>query len=437
MAFGGINDQLAGGFARYSTDVFWKVPHFEKMLYDNAQLISLYAHAFRVTHNPLYKQVVQETLSFVKNEMTSPEGGFYSALDADSEGAEGKYYCWNKTELADTLKENAAVFFDYYNVNDLGYWEDNQYILMRDKSDEEVASMHNLTEKKLLSIIAECKIILLAHRKKRIRPGLDDKQICSWNALMLKSYIDAAVALHDDEYKTTAIHSAQFILDHFVTDNKLYRIYKEGKLKIHGYLDDYAFVIDALIALYQFTHDLKWLTAAKEFTGIVIKDFFDMESGLFFFTSENDEPLIARKMEIQDNVISSATSVMAKNLFLLGRYYSMPEYIGMAEQMVLNVAEEISISTPWYSNWAQVAIMMKSPFYEIVICGSEAETLYQTFTNYYLPNVLFAIATEETPLPVFENRFSTGKTLIYICTNNSCMAPVFTVSEAIKLITSK
>ena len=296
--------------------------------------------------------------------------------------------------------------------------------------------MHNLTEKKLLSIISECKKKLLEQRNKRIRPGLDDKQICSWNALMLKGYIDASVALHDEEYKTTAIHSAQFILDHFVSDNKLFRIYKEGKLKIHGYLDDYAFVIDALIALYQLTHDLKWLSAAKEFTIIVIKDFFDMESGLFFFTSKNDEPLIARKMEIQDNVIPSASSAMAKNLFLLGKYYSTPEYIRMAEQMVLNVAEEITKSTPWYSNWAQVAIMMKNTFYEIVICGDDSEVFYQSFTNYYLPNSLFAVAKAETSLPLFENRLVAGKTLIYICTNNSCLTPLTSVEDAMKFITN-
>ena len=265
MSYGGIYDQLAGGFARYSTDVFWKVPHFEKMLYDNAQLVSLYSHMFSVSKNNLYKDVVYQTLDFISREMTSTEGGFYSALDADSEGVEGKFYIWTKEELEESLGENASVFFDYYNINELGYWEDDNYILLRDKDDEEIGAMHNLSDKSLQKVISICKNILLEKRNKRIRPGLDDKQICSWNALMLKGYIDAYVVFNEASFLETALKNATLIIGKFAAGNHLKRIYKEGKAKINGYLEDYAFVIEAFISLYQCTSDISWLNKAKEF----------------------------------------------------------------------------------------------------------------------------------------------------------------------------
>ena len=431
MAYGGIYDQLAGGFARYSTDVLWKVPHFEKMLYDNAQLVSLYAHAFLVNKNKLYKETVDQTLDFIATEMTSPEGGFYSALDADSEGVEGKFYVWTKSLLSEILGDNAPVFFDYYNINELGYWEDDNYILVRDKDDEEIGARHNLTDKALQKIISDCKKILIEKRNHRIRPGLDDKQICSWNALMLKGYIDAYNAFNESSFLEAALKSANLILEKFTINHHLFRTYKNGNAKINGYLEDYAFVIDAFIALYQCTGETTWLNYAKQYAAVVKEEFFDEASGMLFFTSMHDEPLIARKMEIQDNVIPAAASAMAKNFFLLANYFSIPGYEEIAKQMVVNVADEIIKSTPWYSNWAQAALMMKNSFYEIVICGKNALALHKEFLLHYLPDALFAVATEETNLPLFEQRFVKNETLIYICRDKSCMAPVKTVGEAL------
>ncbi len=437
MAYGGIYDQLAGGFARYSTDNFWKVPHFEKMLYDNAQLVSLYSNAFLVTGNALYKSVVYETLEFISHEMTSSEGGFYSALDADSEGMEGKYYIWKKAEIENILVEHAVVFCDYYNVNELGYLEDDYYILLRDKENKEISSNHNITEKQLHIIIAECKKLLNEERFKRIRPGLDDKQICSWNALMLKGYTDAYVAFNEEHFLKTALKNATLLFEKFSLGDHLFRIYKEGNAKINGYLEDYALVIEAFIALYQCTGNLQWLSKSRSLTTIVLDEFYDVESGMFYFTSKKDNPLIARKMEIQDNVISSANSTMAKNLIRLSHYYSLPEFSAIAKQMIANISEDITKNTPWYSNWAQAALLLKNTIYEVVIFGNEATLFYKEFSKHFLPNVLFAFSTEENSLPVFENRFVKGETLIYICRDNSCLAPVKSVGEALKLLKSE
>ena len=274
MAYGGIYDQIGGGFSRYATDSLWKIPHFEKMLYDNGQLVSLYSEAYQLTKDVLYKQVVYETLAFIEREMTSPEGGFYSALDADSEGEEGKFYVWKKPQLEALLGDKFPLVSDYYNVNNIGLWEHGNYILLRKKSDAEIAKVHGLTIEQLQKEIASAKKIMFAARKKRIRPGLDDKQLTSWNALMLKGYIDAYTVFNEQHFLSTALNNAEFILTKLRNpDGGLNHNYKnaclppacrtgrdrQSKSTINGYLEDYCFTIEAFIALYQATFDEKWL----------------------------------------------------------------------------------------------------------------------------------------------------------------------------------
>ena len=338
MADGGIYDQVGGGFARYSVDKFWKVPHFEKMLYDNAQLVSLYSVAYQQSKISKYRHVVVETLEFIGREMTSPDGGFYSALDADSEGEEGKFYVWTKKEIDQLLGARSEIFCDYYNVSDYGNWEQGNNILLIKELPNAIANKFNISEDKLSEIIKDSKQILLQAREGRVRPGLDDKILTSWNALMLKGYIDAYRVFNDDKYLEQALQSANFINDKMKqTDNRLLRNYKGGKSSINAFLDDYAFTIDAFIALYQVTFDERWLNDANYLLKYTLKHFFDKKSGMFYYTSDLDPDLIARKIEINDNVIPASNSQMAKNLYVLGHYFYDYEYIIKAKVMLNNV----------------------------------------------------------------------------------------------------
>ena len=255
IADGGIYDQIGGGFARYSIDTYWKVPHFEKMLYDNAQLVSLYSTAYQQSKNPKYKIIVTETLDFIQREMTSKEDGFYSSLDADSDGEEGKFYVWTKNELENVLGDKADLIIDYYNVTETVNWEDGKNILFLSASEKEIADRNKITESQLTKRVLEAKQILLEERNRRIRPGLDDKILTSWNALMLKAYVDAYRVFDNKEYLETALKNAEFLLTKIKSaDNRLNRNYKNGKATINAFLDDYAFTIDAFIALYQATY---------------------------------------------------------------------------------------------------------------------------------------------------------------------------------------
>ena len=436
MANGGIYDQLGGGFARYSTDSQWKVPHFEKMLYDNAQLISLYSQAFQLTKNENYRTVVDETFGFVINELTSPEGGFYSALDADSEGEEGKYYVWKKDELKQLLGNNADVFIAYYHVNDLGYWEEGNSILVRNKPEAEIARSFSISTTQLKKIISESKKILLSERNKRIRPGLDDKQLTSWNALMIKACCDAYDVFNDKKYLDAALRCANLLNSKVKrSDGGLYRSYKNGKATINGYLEDYSFSIEACIALYQSTFDEQWLNEARQFADYTLQHFYDKQTGMFFFTSDLDQALIARKTEIRDNVIPASNSSLAKGLFYLSGYFEDKKYAAIASQMLNNVKNEMASYGSSYSNWSQLLLHYVTPFNEIVIVGKEAEKKRIELNRHFLPNKILAGSSDgKSKLSLFEQRFSEGKTLIYVCLNHTCKLPVDNTAAAIQLI---
>ncbi|MCK5776593.1 MAG: thioredoxin domain-containing protein, partial [Bacteroidales bacterium] len=312
MAHGGIYDQIGGGFSRYSVDDIWKAPHFEKMLYDNAQLVSLYAKAYKINKSPLYKNIVAQSLSFIKREMTQAEGGFYSALDADSEGVEGKYYLWTKAEIDALLKDDASLFCDYYGVLEQGNWEDGQNILMRNHQYHHWAKKYQLSDKDLEDLIRNFNNKLFLERQKRISPGLDDKIITAWNALMLKGYIDAYTAIGDAEYLEIAEKNADFLWFKLSdTEGKLFRTYKDGTAKINGFLDDYASTIDAFLALYQITFKEEYLERASLLLDYCQKNFLHTDSQMYYYTQKEAQLLVARKMEISDNVIPASNSIMA------------------------------------------------------------------------------------------------------------------------------
>jgi hypothetical protein len=429
LAFGGIYDQVGGGFSRYSVDKKWHVPHFEKMLYDNGQLVSLYAEAYQATKNPLYKKTVYETLEFIERELTNKEGAFYSSLDADSINAEGKleegaYYVWTINELKSILGNDFNLFSAYYNVNDYGLWEHQNYVLIRTKSNFEMSKTHSISENDLSKKIEKWQQVLLKERNKKEKPRLDDKSLTSWNALMLKGYIDAYKVFDNPHFLEIAIKNATFILSKQLQENgNLNHTYKNGKSSINGYLEDYATVINAFIALYEVTLNEKWLTNAKQLTDYTFDHFFDTQNSMFYFTSDEDHNLITRKMEIEDNVIPASNSIMAKNLFLLSHYYSNSYYLKVSKQMLHNVKDRTDQYASGYSNWLQLACNFTGDFYEIAISGKESLEKIKEINKNYIPNKLIAGSISKSRLPLMEGRFSENETNIFVCVDGACLLP--------------
>ncbi|HRZ98830.1 MAG TPA: thioredoxin domain-containing protein [Paludibacter sp.] len=438
MALGGIYDQIGGGFSRYSVDAVWKVPHFEKMLYDNAQLTSLYATAYRQTKNPVYKQIVTETLEFIEREMTSPEGAFYASLDADSENVEGKFYVWKLDELKQYLGKNAELIADYYSVTPTGNWEHGENILHITTQKEAIATKYSISVDELNEIVSATKNTLLIERSKRIRPALDDKILTSWNALTINGYIDAFIALEEDKYLNTALKNANFILENLLqTDGELYRNFKNGRATIHGFLDDYAFTMKAFIAIYQATFDEKWLDEAYRLCNYTIEHFYDHQSGMFFYTSDKDEALIARKMELSDNVIPASNSEMAKNLFLLGHYFYRQDFIEMARVMATNVKEIALQSGVYYAKWDILMALLAVEPAEITVVGKDCENFRKKLNRHYLPHTILSGGAKNENSTLLKGKYVEGKTAIYICRNKVCQKPVFSIQEVLEMIGSR
>lgn len=432
MAQGGIYDQIGGGFARYATDKYWKVPHFEKMLYDNGQLVSLYVHAYQLTKNPQYAEVVQETLSFIEREMTNPEGGFYSSLNADSEGEEGKFYVWTKTEIEEILDEEAATLvMDYFQITASGNWEEGKNILHRKQSKTAYAQKYNLTAEAWEKQLKRAKEQLFAQRNTRIRPTTDDKILTSWNALMLKGYVDAYLAFAEDRYLQAALRNAQFLEKNMIqTDGHVWRNYKDGKVSIDAFLDDYALLADAYIQLYQATFDIHWLELARRLTDYVIAHFQDEISGMFFYVSDQADDLIVRKMELADNVIPSSNAVMAHVLYKLGEYFYHPPYLNMARAMVHQVEKDVAKGGPYYAHWARLMGWLTYEPYEVAIMGEQAIEKSRALQQNYLPTAFF-MGGEKENLPLLENKLVEKHTMIYVCQSKVCKLPVQDIEQAL------
>jgi uncharacterized protein YyaL (SSP411 family) len=435
MAFGGIYDQMGGGFSRYSVDKNWKAPHFEKMLYDNAQLVSLYSNAFIKFKKPLYKDVVFETLDFVERELMSKEGVFYSALDADSEGEEGKFYVWSKQEIEEYIKDDQEIFMDYYNINNIGLWEHGNYILLRKKTKDKIARKYNLSINDLDNKINSWKVSLNTIRDQRIRPGLDDKSLTSWNSLMISGFVDAYMAFGKKEHLSLAVKSADFLLSkQLKKDGGLWHSYKNGRSTINGFLEDYALTIEALIKLYEATLDEKWLITSKQLVEYSIENFYDQESKMFYFTSKNDTRLVARKLEVNDNVIPASNSVLANTLYDLGVLLDNAKYMKMALTIVNNIRPEIKKYTSGYANYGRLMLKEIYPFYEVAVVGSEAKDKILGINNIYNPNKLFTGSLAESPLELLRDKYVKGKTMIYVCEDKACQLPTQKISQAQKML---
>lgn len=423
LALGGIYDQVGGGFARYSVDGEWFAPHFEKMLYDNAQLISLYAEAFSITHDPIFKESVIDTIDWLKREMHHLSGGFYSALDADSEGVEGKFYTWTAEELQAILGDDTENLMQHFQATAEGNWEHGRNILRRNPqtTTAEADEIKNLKAK------------LLTARSKRIRPALDNKILTGWNAMLIHGLTDCYKAFQDEHFLHLALGAISFLEEKLISD-KVYRTWKGRRSETEGFLEDYAFLIQAYTSLYQVTFNEGWLYKAKTWTEYVQQHFTDKEEGFFFYSSNTAEALIARKKEIFDNVIPGSNSVMARNLHTLGFLLDREDWKEQARSMTNRLLHLIATEPVYTCHWAVLLSELILEPTEIVITGTDALLLREQLHQHYLPFSITAGGTTESLLPLLEGRTAKNKTLIYVCRNKTCQLPVTTVTDTLEQV---
>jgi uncharacterized protein len=425
MAMGGIHDQIGGGFSRYSTDPTWKVPHFEKMLYDNAQLISLYCKGFRQFKDPLFKETVEGTAEFLLRELLTDDGLFASSLDADSEGVEGKFYVWSEKELKaslGTLYPTAQVLF---NIHPEAAWENDTYILHKTITQKAAASVLGLNPDEIQNQKRQINSILFNIRNERVRPSLDHKALISWNGLAIEGLADAYATFHNEIYLKTAEDTADFILTNTrMEDGGLFHSFTDGKARIPGFLEDYSSMIRGSIALYQSTFDEKWILTARELMEYTLDHFFDAKSGLFFFTSDDQEDISKREIELDDGVIPSSNSTCAHNLFVLGRYFEKAEWESISKKMLLRIKEALSQNLTSYSNWASLFLAHSYPFYDVAISGPEVISFSNKMRKNLRSNVLYAGSAKTSETPIMKNRFKKDLTLIYVCKDKVCAGPV-------------
>ena len=440
MARGGIYDQLGGGFARYSVDERWHAPHFEKMLYDNGQLVSLYAHAFR--QNPLaeYEDVVRQTLGFVERELTTPDGGFFSSLDADSEGEEGKFYVWDYKELQRLLTEEELSALDAaYGTHPDGNWEKDKNILHRQGSWSEIVERSSKQETDLRQVLAKAEEKLRTERSTRIRPGLDDKVLVSWNALMLKGYVDAYLAFGELNYLEVAQRNAAYLESTFLQkDGRLLRTSAKGKTHINAFLDDYANLADAYLALYQAGFDEHWLERARTLADYALEHFADSSAALLYYTSDLDPALVARRVEDADNVIPSSNSVFADVLITLGTIYSDEGYLQRGEAMVATVLPSLAegAQPAYWSRWLQLHTFLSHTHYEVALAGVAALEKRTNLARRYTPQAVFVGSEKESSLELLDSKHQVGTTLIYVCENRVCQLPTDDADVALRQLFS-
>ncbi|WP_121666772.1 thioredoxin domain-containing protein [Mesonia aquimarina] len=431
IIYGGIYDAIGGGFSRYAVDEKWHIPHFEKMLYDNAQMLSLLAEAYAVSKKPLFKKTLEETFSFIDREFSAPNGGFYAALDADSltennQHKEGAFYTWTKNELQQILGTDFLLFAEYYNVNEKGYWEENQYVLRRISSVKKIAEKFKLSEKTIAEKVEKAKEQLFQIREKRAKPALDTKILTAWNALMLSAYCDAYSIFQNEDYLEKAKQNMSFLLNNRVQKNgALIRSFKQNNIEIKACLDDYAFFIEALIKLYEITFEEQHLLKAKQITDYCLDNFLNEEANAFYYTSHKTSELFIKTIEIEDNVIPSSNSAMAKNLFKLSKFFRNPNYKKIALNLYQHVEPRIANYPSGYSNWLQVQLDFSTPFYELIFRGDNAKENIEKVSKYYLPNIIKAYkkTAENTTIPILQEKQEVSKNEMHLCEDARCFLP--------------
>ena len=446
MAEGGMYDQLGGGFHRYSVDAKWLVPHFEKMLYDNALLSRLYLHVYQLTKDESARRTAEETLDYVVREMTDGSGGFYSSQDADSEGEEGKFFVWSRPEIVELLGEQgASIFCAYYDVTDGGNFE-GQNILHVNSSLDEVARKHDITSDQAQQIIDNGRRTLFEIREKRVKPGRDEKILTAWNGLMLASFAEAGAILHRADYREVARSNARFLLKDLQRDGLLLRTYKDGQAKLNGYLEDYASLIDGLISLYEATGELEWIEGAIKLADKMIDQFWDDEAGGFFFTGKTHEQLIVRSKEWLDNATPSGNSLAAFALLKLSALTANDDYRRRATTVLRLMANQMR-RYPSAFGFALTALdfHLSSPL-EIVIVGSRDDARFLELSQYlwqdYIPNRVVATCTEQFDrsaeiIPLFRGRNTLEtRPTAFVCQAQTCLAPAHSAAEMRNQITA-
>jgi uncharacterized protein YyaL (SSP411 family) len=433
MAHGGIYDQLGGGFARYSVDRYWLVPHFEKMLYDNALLSRLYLEAYQATDDPFYRRIAEETLDYVVRDMTSPEGGFYSAEDADSEGEEGKFYVWTPAEIRGVLTEEEAGLAErFWDVTERGNFE-GKNILHVPRAPEAVAAEFGISPQQLWERMVEIRSKLFAAREDRIRPGRDEKALAAWNGLMLRSFALAARVLMRGDYREVAERNAAFLLDKLRVSGRLRRSYKDGQARFNGYLEDYAMVADGLVALYEATFDLRWLAQAEELADAVIELFWDEGSGAFYDTPADHEELVTRPRDVYDNAAPSGTSVATDVLLRLSLLLGRDDYRARAEAVLDSLSGGMERVPGAFGRLLAALDFHLSRPREVAIVGDPAspdtQALIDAVYARYLPNkVVVGRAPEDEEAPglvplLAERKAREGRATAYVCEGYACQNP--------------
>lgn len=430
MIEGGIYDQAGGGFARYSTDREWLAPHFEKMLYDNALLVSVLTEAFQITKNKKYKKAIDHTLAFIEREMLHPQGGFYSAMDADSEGEEGRFYISDYDEVTEVLGDDAEIFTAYYNITPEGNWEGKNILRILEPL-EDFSNRLKKPVDEVEAILDRGIKKLMTRRSNRIRPALDDKVILGWNALMNVAYSKSYAATGEEKYLQRAVHNMQFLIEAFKNQNGSYNhVWKNNHSKYTAFLDDYAFLIQALLQLQKVSGDNHWLHIAESLCNKVIEDFSEDEI-FFYYTPSYNHDVIVRRREIYDNATASGNAIMAQNLYELGIFLDNRQWIQRAEKMLSGMNNMMVKYPTSFGAWLCSAFEMMKGLDEIVLMGDYQKAQKQILAH-YLPHAIFMVSSKpEDKYPLLKDKQILQPLTIYLCKNYSCQQPVYSVEKLI------
>ena len=433
MINGGIYDQLSGGFARYSTDREWLAPHFEKMLYDNALLIAALCDAYSITKDKRYKTIVEETIAFAENELKDESGGYYCALDADSEGAEGKFYTWTWMEWLEAVGENDSIVAQYFGIVPQGNWEGTN-ILHVAKSIDEIALENKTSVDEVKKHIDDVKRKLLAERRKRVRPQTDDKCLLSWNALMNSSLCKAGVVLQEEKYLKLASDHMDWMLDRFQNNGLLQHTWKNGIAKIPAKLDDYAYLAQAMLHLASATGENKWVLKASEIVASTVRD-FSRGDGFFYYTPELQSDIPVRKVDLYDGATPSANAIMAQNLWICGMCMEKYTWIAQSRLMLQHLSDTTVKYSYSFGYWALLIQRYSAGLKTIICAGLEANDYRKEMQANYLPqSFLLTYKKEIFELPILEKKFFADKMYIFVCTEQACLSPVRSTEEALHLL---
>ena len=424
---GGIYDQIEGGFCRYSVDEKWKTPHFEKMLYDNGQLLNLYSNIYKITNDNYYKKILYETTEWLKNNMIDSNGGFYSSIDADSEGEEGKYYKWNYDEFCNEAGKDYKMFSDYYGLN----LNDDEYTLNREYDDSSFIKKWKINKKEFFKKLNKLKFKLIKKRNKKEKPKIDKKIISSWNGLALIGLLNTYEATNDNKFLKIAKKNISFIRKSIIKNNKILHLHDSH---IDGFFDDYSIIIKSFIKYHEITQEIKYIKIAKKLTDIAIQKFYSKKEKFFYYSSKNSNKLIAKKIELFDNVIPSSNSIMAENLIKISKLFDESKYFKIGENMLLNVIKICKQEHSFLSNWLNVLLNYRIGFNEIILTGKNTKASIKKINSEYSNNKIILASDKKIKMKLLKGKLFTKKINMYLCKNKVCQLPVNDVNELNKLI---